>query len=90
MVMTGASSVANYQDLLRTVGFHSTSDNPTNFGADAIRILTWTVSDGDGDHDHDDDTRYPGRERCPAGDGCRNRGLYGERGAGRALAGRQP
>ena len=46
MVMTGASSVLNYQNLLRTVGFHSTSDNPTNFGADAIRILTWNVSDG--------------------------------------------
>ena len=46
MVLTGASSVLNYQDLLRTVGFHSTSDNPTNFGADAIRILKWSVSDG--------------------------------------------
>ena len=46
MVLSGASSVLNYQNLLRTVGFHSTSDNPTNFGADAIRILTWSVSDG--------------------------------------------
>ena len=46
MVMTGASSVLNYQNLLRTVEYHSTSDNPTNFGADAIRILTWSVSDG--------------------------------------------
>ena len=46
MVLTGASSVLNYQNLLRTVGFHSTSDNPTDYGAEAIRILTWTVSDG--------------------------------------------
>ena len=46
MVLTGASSVLNYQTLLRTVGFHSTSDNPTDYGAEAIRILTWTVSDG--------------------------------------------
>ena len=46
MVLTGASSVLNYQNLLRTVGFHSTSDNPTDFGASATRILTWSVSDG--------------------------------------------
>ena len=46
MVLTGASSVLSYQNLLRTVGYHSTSDNPTDFGAEAIRILTWTVSDG--------------------------------------------
>ena len=35
MVLTGASSLLNYQNLLRTVGFHSTSDNPTDFGASA-------------------------------------------------------
>ena len=46
MVLIGASSVLNYQNLLRTVGYHSTSDNPTDYGAEAIRILTWTVSDG--------------------------------------------
>jgi hypothetical protein len=46
MVLTGTSSVLNYQSLLRTVGFQSTSDNPTDFGANAIRILTWNVSDG--------------------------------------------
>ena len=46
LVFTGASLVANYQDLLQTVEFHSTSDNPTDFGASATRILTWTVSDG--------------------------------------------
>jgi hypothetical protein len=46
LVLTGASSVLSYQNLLRTVEFHSTSDNPTDFGADAIRILTWDLSDG--------------------------------------------
>ena len=40
-----------------------------------------------GRHDRDDDAQYRRRERCPAGDGRRNRVLYGERGAGRALAG---
>jgi hypothetical protein len=43
----GASSVANYQALLQTVEFQSTSDNPTNFDAkSATEPLIWTVSDG--------------------------------------------
>jgi hypothetical protein len=42
----GASSVANYQALLQTVEFQSTSDNPTDFGANPQRTLTWSVSDG--------------------------------------------
>src|SRR5262245_52348982 len=42
----GASSVANYQALLQTVEFQSTSDNPTNFDANPQRTLTWTISDG--------------------------------------------
>ena len=33
LVLTGASSVANYQALLQTVAFESTSENPTDFGA---------------------------------------------------------
>ena len=46
MVMTGASSLLNYQNLLQTVGFRTNSDNPTDFGASTTRTLTWTVSDG--------------------------------------------
>ena len=46
LVFTGASSVANYQTLLRTVQFQSTSDNPTDFNASPQRTLTWLVSDG--------------------------------------------
>ena len=46
LVFTGASSVANYQALLQTVQFQSTSDNPTDFGASPQRSLTWFVSDG--------------------------------------------
>ena len=46
MVLTGASSVLNYQNLLQTVGFHSTSDTPTNLGESTSRTLTWSVSDG--------------------------------------------
>ena len=46
LVFTGASSVANYQALLQTVQFQSTSDNPTDFDASPQRSLTWFVSDG--------------------------------------------
>ncbi len=46
LVLTGASSVANYQALLQTVAFQSTSDNPTDFDASPQRTLTWSVSDG--------------------------------------------
>lgn len=46
MVFMGASSIANYQDLLRTIEFHSTSDNPTDFDASLARTLTWSISDG--------------------------------------------
>ena len=46
LVLTGASSVANYQALLQTVAFQSTSDNPTDFNASPQRTLTWSVFDG--------------------------------------------
>ena len=46
LVFTGASSVANYQALLQTVQFQSTSHNPTDFDASPQRTLTWFVSDG--------------------------------------------
>ena len=44
--LTGASSPANYQALLQTVAFQSTSHNPTDFNASSQRTLTWSVSDG--------------------------------------------
>jgi hypothetical protein len=46
LVLSGPSLVGNYQTLLKTVAFHSTSENPTDFGASPTRTLTWTVSDG--------------------------------------------
>jgi hypothetical protein len=46
LVLSGASSLANYQALLQTVQFQSSSDNPTNFNANPTRALNWTVSDG--------------------------------------------
>ena len=45
LVFSGASSVANYQDLLRQVQFQSSSDNPTDFSHSPQRTLTWAVTD---------------------------------------------
>ena len=46
LVLTGVSSPANYQALLQAVTFQSTNHNPTNFGTNPQRTLTWFVSDG--------------------------------------------
>jgi hypothetical protein len=46
LTLSGSASVANYQAALRSIAFSSTSDNPTNFGANASRTITWTVDDG--------------------------------------------
>jgi hypothetical protein len=45
LVFSGASSVANYQTLLRQVQFQSSSDNPTDFDHSPQRTLTWAVTD---------------------------------------------
>jgi hypothetical protein len=46
LTLTGSDTVANYQHVLHSVKFSSTSANPTNFGTDLSRTLTWQVSDG--------------------------------------------
>ena len=46
LTLTGSASVANYQAALRSITFSSTSDNPTNFGADTSRTISWQVNDG--------------------------------------------
>ena len=46
LTLTGSASIANYQTALRSITFSSASDNPTNFGNDITRIVTWQVNDG--------------------------------------------
>jgi hypothetical protein len=46
LTLTGSDTVANYQHVLHSVKFSSTSANPTNFGTDTSRTLTWQVNDG--------------------------------------------
>ena len=46
LTLTGSATVANYQTALHSITFSSTSDNPTNFGADTSRTITWMANDG--------------------------------------------
>jgi hypothetical protein len=47
LVFDGPAAVADYQTLMQAVGFGSTSENPTNFGANPTRTLGWGLSDGE-------------------------------------------
>uniref|UniRef100_B0SX69 Hemolysin-type calcium-binding region n=1 Tax=Caulobacter sp. (strain K31) TaxID=366602 RepID=B0SX69_CAUSK len=44
--LSGYDTVANYQAALAAITYWSTGDNPTNYGLNTNRTVTWTVSDG--------------------------------------------
>src|SRR5947207_44067 len=47
LTLTGSASVANYQTALESVTFdNTTNDNPTNFGANTSRTISWVANDG--------------------------------------------
>jgi hypothetical protein len=46
LTLTGTAGLANYQAALESIAFISTSGNPTGFGADLSRTVSWTVTDG--------------------------------------------
>ena len=48
LVLSGSDTLANYQQVLDSVAFNSTSDNPTDFGSSATRQVTWVLNDGSG------------------------------------------
>ena len=47
LTFTHPSLIADYEAFLEAVAFSSTSDNPTNSGANPTRTLSWFVFDGD-------------------------------------------
>src|SRR5262249_30205628 len=47
LVFSSPASVADYQAFMQALQFSSTSENPTNFGANPTRTLRWGLSDGD-------------------------------------------
>ena len=46
LTLSGTATVAQYQAALESVTFSSSSHNPTNFGTDTSRSISWVVSDG--------------------------------------------
>ena len=48
LTLTGSDSLVHYQQVLDSVAFSSTSHNPTNFGSNQTRTVTWLVNDGSG------------------------------------------
>jgi gliding motility-associated-like protein len=44
--LSGTDSKANYQTVLRSVTYSSSSQNPTNFGANTSRTITFGTNDG--------------------------------------------
>src|SRR6202044_609204 len=46
LTLSGSDTVAHYQQVLDSVTFSSGSANPTNYGADTSRALSWQVGDG--------------------------------------------
>ena len=84
LTLTGSASVANYQAALRSITFSSPSDNPTNFGSDTSRTITWTGErrrlEQHGRHQHGE---HHGGRRCAGrdggGDGRLHRAGHGRR-----------
>jgi hypothetical protein len=50
LMLSGSDTLADYQAVLRSVTFESTSSNPTSTGADPSRTVTWTINDGVSDN----------------------------------------
>src|SRR5262249_28640728 len=46
LTLTGNDTLAHYQQVLESVTYVSTSSNPTNFGVDPTRTISWVVNDG--------------------------------------------
>src|SRR5262249_27860551 len=48
LTLAGSDTLAHYQSVLDKVTFTTASDNPTDFGADPTRQVTWVLNDGSG------------------------------------------
>ncbi|SEC97374.1 protein of unknown function [Rhizobiales bacterium GAS191] len=46
LTLTGSDTLADYQNVLDKVTFNSTSLNPTNFGSNPSRLVSWLLNDG--------------------------------------------
>ena len=46
LTLSGYDTIANYDTVMSALGYYATGDNPTNYGNNTTRTVTWTVSDG--------------------------------------------
>src|SRR5262249_52796238 len=46
LILSGSDTLAHYQQVLDSVTFASASQNPTNYGSNPTRTLTWALDDG--------------------------------------------
>ena len=46
LTLSGYDTFAHYQTALAGLVYWATGDNPTNYGANATRTITWTINDG--------------------------------------------
>jgi hypothetical protein len=46
LTLSGSDTLAHYQSVLDSVTFASSSHNPTNYGSNLSRVLSWTLNDG--------------------------------------------
>lgn len=46
LTFNGTDTLAHYQTVLDAVQYSSTSDNPSDFGNDASRTISWVINDG--------------------------------------------
>src|SRR5579883_556926 len=56
LTLSGTDTLAHYQSVIDSITFNSTSSNPTNYGSDLTRTLTWTVQDPSGTANGGQDT----------------------------------
>jgi large repetitive protein len=47
LTLSGQDTAIDYQNVLASVAFASTSDNPTSFGTEPTRTVTWSLTDLD-------------------------------------------
>src|SRR5262249_5487479 len=48
LVLSGSDTLAHYQQVLDSVAFNSTSDNPTDYGSVTTHEVEWVLNDGSG------------------------------------------
>src|SRR5262249_27608023 len=56
LTLTGSDTLAHYQSVLDKVTFSAAGDNPTDFGSDPTRTVTWTLTDPSGTANGGSDT----------------------------------